>query len=288
MVITGTKQNKHHLKAFAKINLSLAVGDKRDDGFHNILTILQTISLHDEIFISHKDSDKCSFSSNINLKWNDTNTMFRVVEAVRQEIDAPLGIAIFLKSRIPPGGGLGGASTDAATLLKYLQRQHSIPDEIVKRIAEQVGSDVPFFLRGGTAIAAGRGEVLEFPGDLTDYHVKLALPGVRVPTPTAYALIDRLGCADKLNRGDIDNLHRAFLAGDIASIKELSKNTFEGPVLKAYKEIGALFDRLDSDPTAILTRLSGSGSCVFNLYACSKSLCFSFVTSDEVSKSDGA
>jgi 4-diphosphocytidyl-2-C-methyl-D-erythritol kinase len=288
MVITGTEQNKHHLKAFAKINLSLAVGEKRDDGFHSVLTILQTISLHDEMLISHNDSDECSFTSNLNLKWNDENTLFRVVEAVCQRIDAPLGLNIFLKSRIPPGGGMGGASTDAAVLLKYLQRQHSIPDEIVKHIAEEVGSDVPFFLRGGTAIATGRGEVLEFPGDLTGYHVKLALPRVRVSTPTAYALIDRLGCAEELDRGDIDNLHRAFQTGDITRIKELSRNTFEGPVLKAYKEIGVVFDRLSSDPTRILTRLTGSGSCVFNLYPHSKNLCFDFVTSGEVSRSNGA
>ncbi len=287
MVITGSEQNQHHLKAFAKVNLFLAVGNKRDDGFHNILSLLQTISLYDELVIAENDLRECRLESNLNLKWNEENTLFRVVKAVENITGLNIGLDIFLNTRIPPAAGLGGASADAAAMIRFLKSRYSLSDETASSIAAEVGSDVPFLLRGGTGIAASRGELVEYPGDISGYCVKLALPDIRISTPTAYALIDKLGRQEDLHQEDAVLLHKALTEEDRNGISDVSRNSFEEPIRRAFPEVNRVFENLWADNSAILTRLSGSGSCVFNLYHRNKGKCFAFVTSDEVEKSDG-
>jgi ADP-ribose pyrophosphatase YjhB (NUDIX family) len=150
------------LKCPAKVNLFLQVGRKREDGYHEILTIFQTIDLYDELILRPGVSTSF-FKSDTDLAWNSSNTLYKAFKAVEKHLGKELALEMELKKKIPTGGGLGGGSSDAAALLRYLGETFHIEREAIFEIACSIGSDVPFFLRGGTAIGTGRGEVLTFP-----------------------------------------------------------------------------------------------------------------------------
>lgn len=268
------------LKAYAKVNLYLDVGRKREDGFHDIATVFQTVELSDKLEIEWKESGGLSFESNGRIPWNESNTVFLAIKEVEDLIEAKLNMHINLQKNIPSGGGLGGGSSDAATLLRYLGKFFKIPAAEVFKIAASIGSDVPFFLRSGTAIAFGRGERLLFPGDLAGYSVSTTFPESKVMTGWAYGQIDKAETPTRLDIKRAFELYR-LLAKNGKNLKEISINTFEKPVFDFYKDIKKAFDEFSENTEAILTRMSGSGSTVYNLFK-GEAGDFSFVTSKEV------
>ncbi len=253
------------LKCPAKINLFLEVGQKREDGYHEILTIFQTIDLYDELIL-HPGVPTGYFRSNIDLAWNGSNTLYKAVKAVEKHLGKELALGMELKKKIPAGGGLGGGSSDAAALLRYLGETFHIEREALFEVACSIGSDVPFFLRGGTAIGTGRGEVLTFPGDLEDYSVDLCFPGIGVSTPLAYTLLGRSADGHELGNKEVEKLLSALRERDLTLIGRLSKNDFEGPVFAMFPEIGRAYDKFKEKREAIATRMTGSGSTLFSLF----------------------
>src|SRR4051812_14921304 len=150
------------VRAFAKLNLSLEVLDKRPDGFHNIRTVFQTISVHDILTIQVRRSRKSRIELQSSVEIPGPNLITRAAEAVLEASGKTASLRFDLQKRIPMGGGLGGGSSDAAAVLLALPRMlnTSIPLERLIATAATLGSDVPFFLLGGTAVGLGRGTEL--------------------------------------------------------------------------------------------------------------------------------
>jgi 4-diphosphocytidyl-2-C-methyl-D-erythritol kinase len=228
--------------SYAKINWSLRITGKRADGFHDLETVFQTISLHDEL--TFRASDELSLTcDDPTIPTDDTNLVLRAARLV----GAP-PMAIDLRKRIPAGGGLGGGSSNAAaTLLALGADRQDLP-----QLALSLGSDVPFFLVGGTAYATGRGEVLTPLTSRAGISLLLVLPEERVMTKGAFARITRYSAPLGID---------AYRTG-FASFA----NDFEEPVFAMLPRLRELKQRL-YDAGAIWASMTGSGSTIAGAFA---------------------
>jgi 4-diphosphocytidyl-2-C-methyl-D-erythritol kinase len=231
-------------KSYAKINWSLRITGKRADGFHDLETVFQTIALHDEL--TFRESDHLSLTcDDLTIPVDDTNLVLRAARAV----NAP-PTAIELRKRIPAGGGLGGGSSNAAATLVALGGTRADLAEI----ALALGSDVPFFLAGGTAYATGRGEVLTPMAPMTGIPLLLLLPEERVSTKDAFARITR---------------HSQPLGLDAYRDFANFTNDFEQPIFAMLPRLRQLKQRL-YDAGATWAAMSGSGSTIVGAFATSE------------------
>ena len=226
-------------KSFAKINWSLRITGKRADGFHDLETVFQTISLHDELTFT--PSDRLSLTcDDASIPVDETNLVLRAARAVH----AP-PVAIHLRKRIPAGGGLGGGSSNAAATLRELGSGD------LSSIALSLGSDVPFFLVGGTAYATGRGEVLTPMPPLSGIPLLLLLPEERVLTKDAFARITH---------------HSPPLGIDAYRDFTNFTNDFEEPVFALLPRLRTLKERM-LVAGATWAGMSGSGSTIVGAFA---------------------
>jgi len=258
------------LPSFAKLNLDLRVFHKRADGFHEIRTIFQTISLQDtlEIEFDFAKRTQIDISSSIDIA---DNLVVRSAKLVLDELRIKAWVRFALSKRIPMGAGLGGGSSNAAAVLIALPALagRQIPYAAQVRFAESLGSDIPFFLHGGTALAFGRGTELYPLPDLPSHHVLVVSTGVHVSTAEAYRALDR-DITNALTSQHESPILREFqtLAWSLESahLEQLPlKNDFEEVVFKTHPELAALvrkLRRLGARP-ALMT---GSGSAVFGVF----------------------
>ena len=252
------------LHAFAKINLDLRVLGLRPDGFHEVRTILQTIDLHDTVQLSVRRGPFTVTSrtqmmpkDRDNLIWIAGLTLWRAIGRT----GIPDGVAVSVKKRIPSAAGLGGASSDAAAAL-LLFRQLWAPEEkgcFLRDVAADIGSDVPFFFNGGTALATGRGERTKQLAPLKRQWLVLAVPGFGIKTPQAYKWWDSLPNRKK------EELQRP-LSRNWRRRMDLLSNDLQLPVVKKHPAIGEMIERLRT-VGAHAAAMSGSGSAVFGLFA---------------------
>jgi 4-diphosphocytidyl-2-C-methyl-D-erythritol kinase len=183
------------LPARAKLNLDLAVLKRRDDGFHDVRTTLQAIDLHDLITLTPARTTTLTISG-LNVTKSADNSILKAHSALEELTKQKLPTAIHLHKRIPPGSGMGGASSDAAATLRGLAALHHITTDLTS-IAKNLGADVPFFLYGGTAIAEGRGDHLT-PIPTHPQWFAIAWPDVELLTPDVYRAWDEI-------KGDMPN-----------------------------------------------------------------------------------
>ena len=186
------------VRSFAKINLGLRIGGGRVDGFHELLTVYQTIGLYDVVRISVKRGNgieiKCA---DLRVPRDESNTCYRIVEKAMQALGVKSNVVIEIEKRLPVQGGLGGASSNAVAALVALERalKKQLPAAEKLRIAAEVGSDLPLFLIGGTVLGVGRGEQVFPLPDLPATPCVVVTPEVGVSTPRAFAEWDRLHAA---------------------------------------------------------------------------------------------
>jgi 4-diphosphocytidyl-2-C-methyl-D-erythritol kinase len=191
------------VRSFAKINLGLRIGAARGDGFHELLTVYQTIGLHDVIRVSvaratgrgtQRDTQIEIQCADPRVPRDESNTCFRIVERALQALRLKARVLIEIEKRLPVQGGLGGASSNAVATLLGLERalKKSLPVAEKLRIAAEVGSDLPLFLVGGTVLGVGRGEQVYPLPDLPAMPCVVLTPEVGVSTPKAFAEWDRL------------------------------------------------------------------------------------------------
>jgi 4-diphosphocytidyl-2C-methyl-D-erythritol kinase len=178
--------------AFAKVNLGLRIGRRREDGFHPIDGIFQSIDLADSLTLEPGDTDRISTSRGKAVAENLDNLAFRAAAAVRAHAAAKQPLVMTLDKDIPTAAGLGGGSADAAAALAMAGTYFAADRAALESIAPQLGSDVPFCLRGGTARVGGRGEVLSPIEDLTGFALGVVVPPFEVATPQVFAAWDRL------------------------------------------------------------------------------------------------
>ena len=259
------EMEKISLKAFAKINIGLNIISKRPDGYHEIETIFQLIDLYDTITISKRnDTQIVIHSRNKNIPLNHDNICYKATNLLRGVSGISDGVNITINKRIPMGAGLGGGSSDAASALKGLIRIWGLRlnENSLMDVAKQVGADVPFFIKGGTAFATGIGEKLthiEFP---TEYFCVLVHPPIEVSTEWAYKnytfSLTKTKKISKLSQ---------FLQKKInlSELKNYVQNDFEKLVFKEFPELCELKEKLYQNG-AFFASMSGSGSTIFGLF----------------------
>ncbi len=256
------------LKSVAKINLDLRVLHKNPDGFHELRTVFQTISLHDLIRIEFEAARKTELSIDDALQIPD-NLILRAARAVLKEAKVHAKVRFALKKRIPMGGGLGGGSSNAAAVLLALPVLAGRPVAMEKliEIGGKLGSDVPFFLMGGTALGLGRGTELYPLKDVSPEPALIVAPGVHVATGPAYQALGRgltfTGTSSSINS------FQAFVRalGESGSAREANAfgaNDFEPVVLTQYPQLHRIAGKLRKCGAKV--RMTGSGSAFFALF----------------------
>jgi len=251
-------------KAPAKINLGLKILGKRSDGYHNILSVFQTVSIFDTIEISVSSSDKLE-CDDPSVPVDKRNLVMKAAEAFRRETGIYTGYSFGLKKSIPAGAGLGGGSSDAASSLRGLNTLHNetLAKERLHKVAASIGSDVPFLVNGGTAVVSGRGEIVE-PFDWPfDFTYLIVYPGIAVSTAGAYGNIGK----DYDDGEKFCELIKSTVSGEILPQDFLDglSNDFEKTVFAEYPLLMKL-KHFMTENGASASLLSGSGSTVFGIF----------------------
>ena len=287
-------------RSFAKINLGLRIGALRGDGFHELLTIYQTIGLHDVIRVSVQRG--CGIEircSDPRVPKDESNTCYRIVEKSMQALNAKGRVVVEIEKRLPVQGGLGGASANAVAALLGLERavKKALPAGERLRIAAEVGSDLPLFLVGGTVLGVGRGEQVYALVDLPATACVVVTPEVGVSTPGAFAQWDRRmgqteaseltmpGASDRmieLGRGLSAWLSERYSGAPrqisrrgraenplLELVRAGIKNDFEQVGFPEYPELSEGKSALER-VGAKYASLSGSGSTLYGLFASKK------------------
>ena len=250
------------VRALAKINLDLRVLGKRPDGFHELRTVFQTISLGDTLEIAYTPGRKTAITLADDLRIAD-NLVVRAARLVMEGMRATGRIEMRLTKRIPIGAGLGGGSSDAAAVLLALPALVGGPMSLAKlsAIGEQLGSDVPFFLLGGTAVGIGRGSELFPLPDTPEQRGILVAPGIHVNTAQAYRdLSPRL--TTELQQNKIVSFQS--VTWDTSSLAS-ARNDFETVVFEQHRKLATLKKRLVR-AGATVALMTGSGSALFGLF----------------------
>lgn len=261
-----------NLPSFAKINLHLEVLGKRGDGYHDICTIFQTISLHDTLTFEACDEVRLT-CDDPRIPTDDRNLIVKAAAILkdRKQIDA--GVSIHLEKRIPSPGGLGGGSSNAGAALIGLMKLWNIEIkfEDLLEIAGELGSDVPFFLYGGTALGIGRGTEITPIDDFDGRYLLIVSPDIDVSTRQAFAGIEQarqpvLRGASLTTDGAKSILNNCRFDGESIDLHHSAlRNDFETTVFAAHPEIGIVKQAL-LDLGARQAMMSGSGASVFGIF----------------------
>lgn len=248
----------------AKINLDLQVLRRRPDGFHEVSTILQSVALHDTLSITARRGPLTVGSTAGAVPRDRDNLVWTAAAALWHGLGRcgdPDGAAVVIRKRVPASAGLGGASSDAASALRALRLwwAPSTSPRLLDDVAARVGSDVPFFLRGGTVRATGRGERMRRLPALQRYWVVLAVPAFGVSTADAYHWWDLDG---QQNPAAGAASARTGWRRDLTRLR----NDLDAPVARRHPEVRTLAVRLRAEG-ALHAALTGSGSVVFGLFA---------------------
>jgi 4-diphosphocytidyl-2-C-methyl-D-erythritol kinase len=249
------------LQAHAKINLDLRVLGKRPDGYHELRTIFQTISLADEIGLAFEPAPETRVVIEGNVDIED-NLIARAARLFLAENGIAGTVRCELRKHIPMGAGLGGGSSDAAAVLRAMPALTGIPTPLRKlhAMAAQLGSDVPFFLYGGTAVGIGRGdEIFPLP-PAPELYGLLVTPDIHVSTAEAYRALSA-----RLDPDQAAQKREQF--GELVWSLDLrqARNDFEAAVFELHPELARIRETL-ADAGAILARMTGSGSAIFGLF----------------------
>ncbi len=253
-------------KAYAKINISLDITGCRDDGYHDMMMVMQTVSICDDIKISLNDSGTIRAYSNLRfIPGDDRNLAVRAAKRYLEEIGERVsGLRIDIRKDIPVGAGMGGGSSDAAAVLRGMNRlfdDRLSPDELQK-LAENVGSDTAFCVKGGTALAEGRGEILTELPDFPDCFFVVCKPEFSISTPELFKKIDAVplrhhpdtcGILDALNKGNLKEICRRMY------------NVFEDVDDRRMRTVAEIKNRL-LDFGTLGSIMTGTGSAVFGVF----------------------
>ncbi|MBV9719685.1 MAG: 4-(cytidine 5'-diphospho)-2-C-methyl-D-erythritol kinase [Candidatus Eremiobacteraeota bacterium] len=250
------------LRAPAKINLTLEVLARRDDGYHAIRSVMVPIDLADELTI--EPSSGFSFSCDRRDLDGEHNLAFAALRALGE-----LPIRVELRKRIPTQAGLGGGSSDAATVLRAAMTGAigNAAEHDWLSLARSLGSDVPFFLTGTAALVEGTGERVTPAGAIPRWHLLIVKPPAAVSTADAYAQLDRHVRPQRPRKGSVSlALLEALQRSDFARVESLMQNDFQNAIASQVPEIATAIDALRrAGATNVL--LAGSGACVFTLAA---------------------
>ena len=253
------------LRALAKINLGLDILRKREDGYHEVRMIMQTIQMYDVLTI--KKVKKPGISLSVNYPYipsDERNLVYKAAKLLMDEFQVKEGVDICLEKFIPVAAGMAGGSSDAAAAMVGINRLFKLglsERELMDR-AVNIGADVPYCIMRGTALAEGIGEKLTRIAQIPDCFVLIGKPGISVSTKMAYESLQ----LDKISsHPDIDGMIRDIENGDLLTMTEKMGNVFEPGIIEKYPVIGEIKDLME-DNGALKAMMSGSGPTVFGIF----------------------
>jgi len=266
LIIERHTKDHLRLKTPAKINLFLEVLNKRGDGYHDINSLFQAVSLFDEIDFRHLPGrPECDLE--LESRWPLTisadNLICRAYQLLKERFNLVDGLSVRLKKNIPVAAGLGGGSSDAAATLlaTSILCNQKLDYPALAELGAEIGSDIPFFFSGGQALVGGRGEQVTPTEIPTDFWVLLVTPDLAISTAASYAAVSLVLT---LNREPL-SFERCGTAPELVEFLGPAGNDFEKVQFKAYPELVSIRDQL-LQSGALLARLSGSGPTVYGVF----------------------
>ena len=252
------------IKAYAKINIALDVVGKRDDGYHLLRMIMQTVDLYDEIEIKKIDSGIKLNCNKVYVPTDHRNLAYKAASLFKETYDIKEGVSIDLVKNIPVSAGMAGGSTDAAGVLKLMNRLFNVnaSDEELRKLGVKLGADVPYCINGGTALCEGIGEEITQLKPFKDKIVVIVKPPFGVSTKEVYKSFD---LSKVINHPKVDDLIKAMNNDDIHFVAHNMKNLLENVTLRKHRVISNIKEKI-SNLDAIGTMMSGSGPTVFAFF----------------------
>lgn len=253
------------LRALAKINLGLDILRKREDGYHEVRMIMQTIQMYDVLDMRKVKKPGISLSVNYPYIPNDErNLVYKAAKLLMDEFQVKEGVEIRLEKFIPVAAGMAGGSSDAAAALVGINRlfKLGLSERDLMDRAVNIGADVPYCVMRGTALAEGIGEKLTRIAQVPDCFVLIGKPGINVSTKAAY---ENLRLDQIQTHPDIDGMIRDIEQGDLQAMTEKMENVFEPGIIGKYPVIGEI-KALMEEHGALKAMMSGSGPTVFGIF----------------------
>lgn len=253
------------LKAMAKINLGLDVVRRREDGYHEVRMIMQTVNLYDKLVITVNEEPGIRLTTNLGfLPVNEDNLIYKAARLLMDEYDIKKGVDIQLQKFIPVAAGMAGGSTDAAATLIGMNRLFhlNLSKQQLMDYGVKLGADVPYCIAGGTALSEGIGEILTPLPDVPKGYVLVAKPGINVSTRFVYT---NLKLNEETEHPDIDAQIEAIKEQDFRKMAGLMGNVLETVTIPAHPIIQEIKDFMMTEG-AVNAMMSGSGPTVFGLF----------------------
>lgn len=259
-----SKKQKLQVRAHAKVNLDLRVFGVRDDGFHELRTVFQSIELHDTLTCVERPGPFAIASRSRAIPLDQSNLVWKAADALWRALGRsgePRDTHVTIEKQIPTQAGLGGGSADAAAaLMAFARLWGGAPLSLLREVAAGIGSDIPFFLSGGTALGLGRGEEIYPLVDLPVHWVVIVQPAFGVSTAEAYAWYDEDRAAGLKEPRELQVLPVPWPSRAAQMVNDL-----EPPVVRRHPEIAEIKAAL-KEGGAVAASMSGSGSAVFGLF----------------------
>ena len=258
-------RNTVALKALAKINLGLDVLGRRDNGYHDVRMVMQTIYLYDNVTLTKTESAGIQLETNLfYLPVDETNIAYKAAKLLMDEFHIQEGVRITLEKHIPVSAGMAGGSSNAAAVLVGMNRLFSLglsQKELMER-GVRLGADVPYCIMRGTALAEGIGEVLSPLPPLPKCHILVAKPGISVSTKVVYEKLDSKPIEE---HPDIDSIIKGLEKEDLAQVANSMGNVLERVTIEDYPVIEEIKNVM-KEAGALSSMMSGSGPTVFGLF----------------------
>lgn len=259
--------DKIQLKALAKINLGLDVLRRREDGYHEVKMIMQTIGLHDDLEIRKTKTPGIQVKTNLYyLPTNENNLVYKAAKLLMDEFQIQDGVSIQLKKRIPVAAGMAGGSSDGAAVLWGINQMYGLglPMQALMERGVRLGADVPYCIQRGTALAEGIGEKLSVLPPMPKCTILIAKPGISVSTKFVYENLHANDLKPE-QHPDVDSMIEAMRQKDLGLLCSRMGNVLETVTIPAYPVINEI-KRTMMDNGAIGSMMSGSGPTVFGIF----------------------
>lgn len=266
-------------KAYAKVNLSLDVLGVKENGYHLLSMIMQCIGLYDEIEVRGIDSGIKVYCSNNKIPTDRRNLAYKAAEIFMEKYKINKGIEIYIEKNIPSEAGLGGGSSDGASVLKLMRDlfKPEVPDEDLAILGEKLGADVPFFIYGGTALCEGIGEIITPLNDFSNHRLVLVKPDFGVSTKEVYEEIDKKLLKE---RPETKQIIEYINSNELESLCNSMVNVLERVTLEKYPLLSHIKEEM-KELGSIGALMSGSGPTIFGFFKEDKSAkaCYNYMKS---------
>ncbi len=253
------------LRAYAKVNLGLDVVRRREDGYHDVKMIMQTLQIYDRLDMELSEEPGICLTANLSfIPTDENNLIYKAAKLLMERCSVQQGVKIHLTKVIPVAAGMAGGSSDAAATLVGLNRLFGLglSQTELMEIGVKIGADVPYCIMRGTALAEGIGEILTPLAPMPDCYILIGKPAVSVSTPFVYK---NLKLNEKTWHPDIDGMMQALERGDLYGITDCMGNVLETVTIPAFPEIELIKQHI-KEHGAVNTLMSGSGPTVFGIF----------------------